>query len=648
MRPTEHARRRPRTVAALIGLAGLCLGVAPAWGQAAPGDGRALDANPGVGSRFNAARPSFAQELQFRNAIVTGNAPGGLSFRGDLGYRAPGEFTGDMGSDELFAFRRDSLYSGLAGMGIRGTDALQYQFSLTTGARPPQNLMGDFSYTRDTQYERSVSFTSPSTISPTVARDPDYIDTRGLDLYQPSSRETELIDALTGSLRSSAAYTSTTNLSPVILSTFEGLEDRQQYGLTASTLTGVTTVPMRADAPQPRGPGRDAQGARPTDPRDIAAAQPGDQNPSGTPRDPTAGPRTAYQEVVERVRARAAEQAARDANPADAEMQTIMQRIEALRNGMMGAPDPAPGPGDPAAPGAAPQPRPDARSGDAADDPRATGPARPASPGLPTAPNTRPDPAAAPGGPGPGVVNPTARDPRAVDPNPDGETRPRDPSVDPREDDRSLAERDPARFKVDARTLELIRAGETPLEGFIDPDADVRDLYSEHMRAGERLIAAERYFDAEERFARALSMRSGDPTAQVGRAHAQLGAGLTLSAAINLRALFVSNPEIMGARYAGRLLPAPDRINVLIDSLRARAGLIETPGREPEAASTRVAAAFLVAYLGFQNNQPATIREGLDAIRSVGAPEDVRLATILAQVWLPEAGPDASNAGEAP
>ena len=105
--------------------------------QNALGDGNALDANPGQYGSSNYARPSLVDELRFRNSIATGNAPGGLSFRGDLGYRSAGEFTGELGSDSLFAFRRDSLYSGLAGMGIRGTDALQYQFALTTGSAPP-------------------------------------------------------------------------------------------------------------------------------------------------------------------------------------------------------------------------------------------------------------------------------------------------------------------------------------------------------------------------------------------------------------------------------------------------------------------------------------------------------------------------------
>jgi hypothetical protein len=96
---------------------------------------------------------------------------------------------------------------------------------------------------------------------------------------------------------------------------------------------------------------------------------------------------------------------------------------------------------------------------------------------------------------------------------------------------------------MDPGTLDLIRASERPVEALIDPNATSRDIFSEHMRAGERLIATERYFEAEERFARALAVRPSDQTAQLGRVHAQLGAGLLLSGAVNLRTLFTLHPR---------------------------------------------------------------------------------------------------------
>lgn len=603
----------------LVCAAGVAMSSGLAAAQNALGDGRVLDANPGSGGRFNQAAPSFARELQFRNAIVTGNAPGGLSFRGDLGYRAPGEFTGQLGSDSLFAFRRDSLYSGLADMGIRGTDALQYQFSLTTGAAPPQNLMGSLTYSRD-QMGGGVGGMGASQ---TLANDPSYVDPRGLGLYRPSMQETDLSDALTGSMRSSSAFTTTTMLSPVLLFTFEEGIERRPFGLTASTLTGVSAVPM-FDPTRPPVPG---QGTG------ISATGTGQTTGVGQARDPRQPmARTAYEEVVDRLRQRAEAQAARSSTLVDLEMKAITDRLEALRSGLMGqdmnqapagqntAGQTTPGQTTPGQTGAgqpgAGQPVPGQVGTGQSQDAQ---PGRPRLPDQPTVQPSVPGEAPAPGATGAPFGGPAGA--------------------------QMAAERDPDRFQIDPKTLELMRALEAPLPSFIDPNADTRDLYNEHMRAGERLILAERYFDAEERFARALSVRGGDPTAQVGRAHAQLGAGLLISASLNLRTLFILHPEMIGARYVGRLLPSPDRIDILIENLRERSGVKPVPGRAEEEGGTRVAAGFLLSYLGFQVGREDVIREGLEVLRTTGSPEDVRLGAVLRQIWLDTPAGDGENDG---
>ncbi len=147
---------------AVVGTVALLIHAAAAAGavaQSALGDGRALDRPLQQGAIHNTPVSNLAAELRFRNAIVTGNAPGGASFRGEVGYFASGEFTGgdpeligalerlglDAGSlggaasNDLFAFQRDALYSGLATRGIRGIEGLQQQMRLATGAS-----VGDF------------------------------------------------------------------------------------------------------------------------------------------------------------------------------------------------------------------------------------------------------------------------------------------------------------------------------------------------------------------------------------------------------------------------------------------------------------------------------------------------------------------------
>ncbi len=91
---------------------------------AAPAAGQyALDNNLQYGSRgINSAARGQRDIYQLRNAVLTGNVPS-RSFRGNLGYTAPNDFRGDLGSDDLYRFARDSYYSGLALQGIRGIEA---------------------------------------------------------------------------------------------------------------------------------------------------------------------------------------------------------------------------------------------------------------------------------------------------------------------------------------------------------------------------------------------------------------------------------------------------------------------------------------------------------------------------------------------
>lgn len=568
----------------VIGAIVACSGTATA--QNALGDGTGLDNSLGQSGRTNYRRPSFARELQFRNAVVTGNAPGGLSFRGDLGYRAAGEFSGTLGSDELFSFRRDSLYSGLAGMGIRGTDALQYQFSLTTGARPPSNLVGDLSVSRSIDARPTTSATQPGTIG----YDPNSVDTRGLNLYRPSVQEGALSDAMTGTLRSSSTYSSTTNLSPVVLSVFEDGIERTPYGLTASPLTGVTASPMKTNRPGEVNRSVNG-GVDRTAPNGMGGQQNG--RPDDGTRQPGELPMTAYQQVVERLRARAEKQAEASGEPKPADDTSLAAQLERIRMGMLGI-------------------DPDAQNGAKSANQTPGDSSAPADPGTDTA-----DPAGMP------TIDPlverrTGQGEATNTDRPGGKTRPNDPRL----------------YQLDQSTLDLIRDSEAPITTLVDPNAASRDLYSEHMRTGERLIRAERYFDAEERFARALAIKPGDQSAQIGRVHAQIGAGLVLSGAVNLRSILVTHPELLGTRYVGTLLPAPERVDLLINTLSARAGLLRQPGEGLEDLGVRRSAAVLLAYLGYQNDRPEVTREALGVLDEIGADDDRSFANVLRQVWL--------------
>lgn len=79
------------------------------------GDGRLLDANPRLGSggknNYRTRNRQLTDPL-YNNLLITGNVTGGRSFKGDVGYRSPYEFQGDLGSTTLSDFMRDSVGSG--------------------------------------------------------------------------------------------------------------------------------------------------------------------------------------------------------------------------------------------------------------------------------------------------------------------------------------------------------------------------------------------------------------------------------------------------------------------------------------------------------------------------------------------------------
>lgn len=542
-----------------------------ALAQNALGDGRGLEANTKVNSQGrNYQRPSLTNEIYFRNAIATGNAPGGLSFRGDIGYSSPSEFRGDLGSDALFAFRRDSLYSGLAGMGIRGTDALQYQFSLTTGSNVTSNLIGAPIVTRlGTNAAPSATGSSrydASAISPSLP---------GIDPVRTARDASGVLDtSTTGLLRSTAAYRSTASMNPEIVNIYAKGIEQEPYSVVASPLTGLTSTPL--DTPRRR--------AERIENGQIDVNMP-----------------TSFSETVERVR-----------TFADA----VRKRQE--ERAALALDSEQPDPSDPA------------RVLDSVNtDPLSEEDIREASNWLrERLTKLQSD-----------LINTEEpsdddTDSRIID-DPTGDPLNLEQAV-PRIDISSDAGADTRRFTIDPLTLEVIRANNETITYLIKPDASDRNIYAEHMRTGERLLRAERFFQAEERFTRALAVRTGDVAAQIGRLHAQIGAGTVLSASVNLQTLMIEHIELIAQRYGNELLPPPDRMRRIVSVLRERAGIDEPtrPSAIPEPERIRMSCGLLLAYVGYQIDDPEQIRAGLRVIRELGAQSDQRQAMLYEAVWL--------------
>jgi hypothetical protein len=610
-----NSARTLMATALLVSLSGT------ASAQNALGTGNALDANSGQSGRSNYQRPNFSQELNFRNSVATGNAAGGLSFRGDLGYRAAGEFTGALGSDSLFAFRRDSLYSGLAGMGIRGTDALQYQFALTTGSTTPRNLTGNLSLSRESYYN-SAPFTPGSGSSSrdsgdfTIGIDQQAADLnrQGNQLGVPDPLTASALQVLEsspilGSLRSSSTYQTTSNLQPSLLSVYTEGVDRKPVGLIASPLLGITSTPLVQEAPKR---------ANPLVVRPMNA----DTDPTTPGGFESTRVVTSYDALVEQMQSRVDKlrESKKPADPtgtmpAESNEDWLTRQMKDLREKIFG--------------------RQPANDGDPAlKDPNATGATSVDDP------NSATDPKANPALNPDGIDIPTQRA-APIDPITGLPTvfKRSDPSDEEDQGFKSsqMDRYDPNAIAIDPQTLEVLRGNAAQEVGqLMDPGAMNRDLFSEHITTGERLLSEGRYFDAEERFTHALSLKPLDVSSQLGRFHAQIGAGMVLSASVNLQSMFSQNPEVIASRYSGKLLPSRERLDLVIARLKERAGLSshELSTRSLEGARIRVSSSLLLAYIGYQINDRVIIEQGLKLVKELGSDTDRRFASLLAQVWL--------------
>ncbi|MBC7836137.1 MAG: hypothetical protein H7Y88_13710 [Phycisphaerales bacterium] len=552
---------RTRLAAFALSLAAGLAASAPAMAQNALGDGTALERNLQKGSRGkNNPTRDIAAQIRYQNAIITGNAPGGASFRGDVGYTAADEFRGHLGSNDLFDFRRESVFSSAPSVGLRGTDALQYQFDVATGQGSPAQLRG------------------------------------GLALPRAG---TGASGASIADFRTTSEFVSTQSVRPSILTYVAG-QDGSSGVITASPLMGLRLSPMARPESEPRsmssgiGLGPDLKVPDP-------AMRGGFVNPAAPPEKPDA---------------------------ADKGQPLGGERVD------LSAP---------------------------------TGLVDPQGNRLPPRPegNDQSLPAGVESGGAPAVSTPSSRMEELrelLEGN--REEKASEPLVPRKPVDQLPSEADPEKAKarraanakrlmemtnpeaagIDAATIEeLERSRPNAPTKLLPPTSAERTLYAEHMTAGQELLGAQRFFDAEARFMQALGAVPRDVNASIGRVHAQLGAGLFVSAAMNLRAVFSAHPPAIANRYDFTLLPSAERSGVIIAQLGERV--------KPEDSLMRREGGLLLAYLGYQTSERALIKKGLETMAQEINPDDrsqVAMLMLLRQLWLekPIAGPKPATPDE--
>lgn len=157
-----------------------------------------------------------------------------------------------------------------------------------------------------------------------------------------------------------------------------------------------------------------------------------------------------------------------------------------------------------------------------------------------------------------------------------------------------------------------------PVESFVGTgDSRVNRLLAQ----AERYMDEGQYFQAEAMYDRVLVLQPDYAIAEMGRVHAQIGAGLYLSAASNLRFALATNPQLIAARYGDAVMPDASRLDVVREELR---DLAES---DPDAAS------LLQSYLAYQEGRSSDLAASLDELERYSSEQDP-VVDILRRVWL--------------
>lgn len=561
-------------VAALAAAAGLA---AAADAQQYRGEGGTLlDRNSMVGSGGKNVRTrDIRDQIWFNNQIITGNAPAGRSFRGYVGYTAPSQFRGFTGTDQYYDFQRDSASSAAVSTGVRASDALRYQFALTTGQSAPTYLANAYFTPRASNAATALGATTSAQAA----------------------------------LRSTADYLASRPLRPSFVGSRQDQEGNQ-WTATASNLLGISWVrDYQSSPPSPAalpsgaaatgtGTGTGLLGSLPEITPPVTPGAPGAPLP---PEPPTGlntsglearglGYRPVWDAAREAERATAANSIRRglDTGMAASSVATRSvahtQMLDALRNAYTGeAPEAAGTTPDPTRPKSSFESQMDqlkrVLGGQSPIEPpkvRDVGDVSPMKPGEVPAPGDTNRP-----------VQPAA--------SPDSPSQPQDDNAKDKDKDK----------QVPPGLLSALKSlGEKNLETFTPSPVADPAAYQRHMESAQRDLKAERFFDAEDQFTRAIAAMPNDPLAKAGRIHAQLGAGMYLSASSNLRRLVRDHPEFVGLKFDPKLAPDPERTKTIATELR---GMIDQGST-----GMGLESSLLLTYLGRISGDQAMTNEGLN------------------------------------
>ena len=591
-----------------------------------------LDANSRVGGQGeNGAR---AKEDYFsRNLIVTGDVAGGRGFRGSVGYREQSEFTGQTGSDDNRSWRAYSVYSS------------PYMAQATYNPLQASQAFGAIMYTRT--YSNASARDILTNQQPLDAR--IAFDRFTADSSKKMKRMADIIDPANARDTSDRLNWRVTQA----ISAASGRESRREQGvddlLGNMGLSTYDRQRLKQDILQGRTK-REMVG----DPLSQTSLLPGDSLADTARLRPTLAPE--YSSIYESLRARAGDRIPVPTSEADraARAKEIEKELTGdmdwLRDQLMrsGSENRARGVAGPRAENAPIDPSLERQLGTDGKEPDAT-----KQDGMEQG---------ADGGKGAGKGNGTNRTNGAdqgngTDQGNNGDSTKRDDGTgSDRTRDGSKNLDGNATEKTDSVVRDANgrdRGGMTKEERARQPSVDDLAFILRHGRKLQSLVPEDssaikdmmelgatsmsrgEFFRAEERFASVLAVLPNNAGAMAGVANAQMGAGLSVSAALTLRKLFAMHPEMIDTHLGTEILPPTDRIEAALSAARERLSAANTPNASPELQSDRFDFGLVISYIGFQTDRSEVIREGLDAMRQT-RPDDAMLG-LLQRIWLPVA-----------
>jgi hypothetical protein len=617
-------------------VAGLAMGLGEPAGaqQRAGGDGHALDANQRAGS---GGRNTAENQIDYRrrNDIITGNVSGGRAFRDQVDYFAPNEFQDELGSDDLFRFRAESLGS------------------VPGGGRAVQQRLGG-----GQSVYRSFSGLPSTGRAPRSTR----IDPRSAGTYDPgavSQGATPLTDEQfqLGPVEAPAGDTAADPGQPAL-------------GVDFSPLLGVRAnrpEPARASEPGPDPTQVPEVAPEPVDP-DVQPETDAEWNRRTSrldnrlrPEMPTDGQeRFADRPMFEEGLARdwAQQQPTtflgRELQTRLSETRrspTIDQRIARMQQSLFdqlqqrrAAENDQPYQNVLEAMKTSPQQR--QQAGGAGEDQQLVSQFEadafelPSDQQIATAEQRRREALdRAFGRAGRGLEDEPDQTDQATDQQgedalgPDLPELPGQGEGEADADADAQAEGDEAGDALD-QTLDQLNYDAGLVESLVGKrETRVDELLAE----GEKAIANGQFFDAERIYRQLLSDAPNRPMVRVGLIHSQIGAAMVRSATLNMRRLFNEHPELIATRYDRSLLPPKDRLQWLQKEFQRMIQQNESTF-EP---------ALMLAYIGYQVGSRPLVRYGLATAESA-APRDP-LLPVLRRIWLDDeaAGRPAGQAGSA-